>query len=120
MNFKKKLEYRAEEACYLRKICTDLYQIWMPASKTITSVRISDFILQQVPPSKPVELCNNDEEPDDTHANDDGPANEVDGNQDDDESLRSKPVVSFEDSDDEISRESTQRKPKKKAVKKTT
>lgn len=63
-NFKKKLEDRAETACYLRKIGTDLYEVWMPTSNKITTVRIADFILQSEDTQNTFETCNDDEDPD--------------------------------------------------------
>lgn len=49
-----KLEKIAEDVCYLRQTGTDTNKVWIPASKSVTSVRISDFILQQVQPNVPV------------------------------------------------------------------
>lgn len=66
MKFKKNLENRTEKACYLRKIGSDKYQVWMPETNKITTVRIVDFILQQSPVTKPVSRCNNELEQEQT------------------------------------------------------
>lgn len=34
MKFEKKVGNRAEEACYLRRIDTDKYQVWTPETKS--------------------------------------------------------------------------------------
>lgn len=70
VKLKKKLENRAENACYLGKIGTDKYQIWLPESNKITTVRISDFIVHQGHDNRPVDVCNSDAdaERNDTHS----------------------------------------------------
>lgn len=45
---KKKLENGAENAMYLRRKGTDLYQIWLPDLDTVETTRILDFILPSV------------------------------------------------------------------------
>lgn len=45
--FKKKLDYREEKACYLRRIGTDLYKVWLPGSEKINTTRIADFVMQK-------------------------------------------------------------------------
>lgn len=47
VKFKKKIEARAQDACYLRRKDHDFYQIWMPENNKVTSTWIYDFILQQ-------------------------------------------------------------------------
>ena len=51
--FKKKIEDGENKACYLRKIGTDNYQIWMPETNKITTVRMVDFIIQRPHTSTP-------------------------------------------------------------------
>lgn len=42
---KSKLEDRAIEACYLRRKKSNLYKVWIPSTKKITTVKITEFIL---------------------------------------------------------------------------
>lgn len=56
VKFKKKLEERAEDACYLRKLSNELYQVWPPVSNKINTTRISDFIVQQQDTKIPVQV----------------------------------------------------------------
>lgn len=47
VKFKKNLDNKVVNACYLRRLGTDLYPVWLPDRKKITTTRISDFVLQQ-------------------------------------------------------------------------
>lgn len=60
VKFKKKLENRSDTACYLRRIGTDKYQVWLPASNKVTTVRVTDFILQRGKPNTPEEICSDE------------------------------------------------------------
>lgn len=58
MKFKKKLENRVEKSCYLRRIGTGKYQVWMPKTNKVTKIRTIDFILQLRHTNKPFTSCN--------------------------------------------------------------
>lgn len=45
---KMRLENRAEDALYLRRKSTDIYQVWFPHSNKVTTTRITDFIVPSI------------------------------------------------------------------------
>eukprot|EP00173_Palmaria_palmata_P001789 Plantae.Rhodophyta-Palmaria_palmata.ctg20410.p1 GENE.Plantae.Rhodophyta-Palmaria_palmata.ctg20410~~Plantae.Rhodophyta-Palmaria_palmata.ctg20410.p1 ORF type:complete len:203 (-),score=7.17 Plantae.Rhodophyta-Palmaria_palmata.ctg20410:21-629(-) len=60
VKFKKTLEARVQDACYIRRKDRDLYQIWLPERNKVTKARIiNDFIVHQEPQVEIGDTCEN-------------------------------------------------------------
>lgn len=53
----KNMENRADNAYFLRQIESNKYKVWKPDSKKLTTIRMTDFVVQRAPQGKTISEC---------------------------------------------------------------